>query len=117
MIDLIYAFFAVPVCAALASISVCRLNYLDPHDSKIAWVLRYFALGFVAAGVGLEALLHPQIFPSDIIKFACRAFGFMACSAALWAVLSTRERWIKRYTNATLDQAPSESNRAPLGVD
>ena len=117
MIDLIYALVTMPVCAALASISVCRLNYLDPKDSKLVWTLRYFALGSIAAGVGFEALLHPQIFPSDAIKFTCRAFGFLTCSVALWAVLSTREKWIKHYTNNAVDQAPPESNRAPLGVD
>lgn len=114
MIDLLYMLVAVPVCAALASISVCRLNYLDPHESKIAWIARYLFFGFMAAGVGLEALLHPQVFSSDTVRALWRVVGLGSCSIVLWAVYTTRHAWMRRYRSQVVEQAPSESNRAPL---
>jgi hypothetical protein len=112
MIDLIYSLVTVPVCAALASICLCRLNTLNPHQSRWSWVARYLVTGSIAAGVGFEALMHPEIFTNDDWRAAMRVTGLLLCSALLYTVLQNSWRW--KHTG-TRDYPPSESNRAPLG--
>lgn len=112
--DLIYAAVAVPTCLALASISVCRLNHLDVHNSRLSWVARYFALGCLAAGVGFEALLQPQIFATELAQWVWRGIGLVSAAAGLYAVLQTRYRWTQYYAGQAVDITPQESNRVPL---
>lgn len=112
--DLIYAAAAVPTCISLASISVCRLNHLDLHNSRLSWVARYFALGCLAAGVGFEALLQPNIFATELAQWAWRGIGLVSAAAGLYAVLQTRCRWTQYHAGQAVDITPEESNRVPL---
>lgn len=115
MIDFVYTLLIVPICAALASICVCRLNYLDPQESKPLWIARYLALGTMAAAVGFEAILNPKLFTNENVEIFFDVVGLVLCSASLWGVLRTRGKWIRRYRYQQTDQAPPESNRAQLG--
>ena len=112
--DLLYAAVAVPACLALASISVCRLNHLDLHNSRLSWVARYFALGCLAAGVGFEALLQPNIFSTELAQWLCRGIGLAAATIGLYAVLQSRYRWTQYHAGQAVDVTPEESNRVPL---
>ena len=112
--DLLYAAVAVPTCIALASISMCRLNHLDVRQSRLSWVARYFALGCLAAGVGFEALLQPQIFATELAQWVWRGIGLVSAAAGLYAVLQTRYRWTQYHVGQAVDITPEESNRVPL---
>lgn len=112
--DLVYAVVAVPVCIALASVSVCRLNHLHPHSSRLSWVARYFALGCLSAGVGFEALLQPNIFFTELAQWVWRGIGLAAATGGLYAVLQTRYRWTEYHAGQAVDVTPEESNRVPL---
>jgi hypothetical protein len=112
--DFIYAAAAVPTCVALASISMCRLNYLDVRQSRFSWVARYFALGCLAAGVGFEALLQPQIFATELAQWVWRGIGLVGAAAGLYAVLQTRCHWTQYQAGQAADAAPKESNRGAI---
>jgi hypothetical protein len=113
MIDLLYTLVAAPICAPLAAICMCRLNILHPTHSKPSWRIFYLTSAIVAAGVGFEALMHPDIFYSAQLKLLCRIIGVSVCSALLYYVLGNSWQWHK--LGRVQDSPPSESNRAPLG--
>jgi hypothetical protein len=96
---------------ALWVIGLCRLNQLDPNESKISWLYSYkFAIG-IATAMFCELLISTPKVTGEWWLIPIRALELLILAYALYRVLRNRKKW----HSETGDHAPPESNRAPLG--